>query len=132
MSVLSRETRSCLSQFIVGCDDGLSARFAFPAEFSGFKGHFPGDPVLPAVCMVQAVVVMVEAWRRAPVKVRSIMSAKWFSPVRPGTELRFESRVRQDGDQGSVVKTRITSGVDKIAELTLRVSCPVLGEEDHQ
>ena len=43
-------------------DDGsLTARFVFPAEFTGFRGHFPEQPVLPAVCKIQAVVAMLEA-----------------------------------------------------------------------
>ena len=36
-------------------DGKISARIIFSVEHDIFKGHFPGQPVVPGVCMIQIV-----------------------------------------------------------------------------
>jgi len=123
MSKLTEETRVCLTQLIRRNDGALLGRFVFPPEYSGFNGHFSGNPVLPGVCMVQAVIVMQEAWSHQRVKLGSVVSAKWCAPVKPGVELCFESeatRAGSDETPGRVIKTRISCHGKKVAELVLR------------
>ena len=120
--MLLQETRLCLSQMTIGQDGELSAHFIFPPEFSGFQGHFPGNPVLPGVCIIQAVLVMLEAWKKAPVSLKSVVSAKWLSPVKPCAELHFTSRASGAEGVESTVKTQVTCGGEKVAEVNLRVT----------
>jgi len=121
MNVLTRELKSCMSQFASGSQGDFSALFIFPAGFSGFTGHFPGKPVLPGVCMVQAVLVMLDARRRIPVTLKCIVSAKWLAPVKPEAELRFVCSEKQNSLRETTVKARITCDGEKVAELTLLV-----------
>ncbi len=37
-----------------------SADFLFPADFAGFQGHFPGNPILPAIVQLAAVRFLAE------------------------------------------------------------------------
>jgi 3-hydroxymyristoyl/3-hydroxydecanoyl-(acyl carrier protein) dehydratase len=124
MSVLAQETRLCLSNLTTGTDGELCGRFVFPPEYPGFAGHFPGNPVLPGVCMIQAALVMQEASINSPVTLEKVVSAKWFAPVKPGSELSFvssESTKKQDEREGTAIKTRITCNGEKVAELVLQV-----------
>ncbi len=120
MSKLSKEIKSCMSKF---CAEGavLSAHFCFAPEFSGFKGHFPGNPVLPGVCKIQAVLCMLEAGTQKVPKLKEIVSAKFFTPVTCNEELVFGVRRVQGDNADARVSALITRGDKKVAEIQLRV-----------
>jgi 3-hydroxymyristoyl/3-hydroxydecanoyl-(acyl carrier protein) dehydratase len=65
-----------------------TASFVFPPEFTGFDGHFPGNPMLPGIaqiCAVQAVVAETDAGRDAvPLRLLSVKRCKFIRPVLPG------------------------------------------------
>ena len=121
MNTLTREIHTCLSQLSASEDGKLSARAVFPPGFTGFKGHFPGDPVLPGVCIVQTAVVVASLIRRRDAELKHLVSAKWYAPVRPGEELRFAGDERPEGKEEATLKFRVTRGPEKAAELTLKV-----------
>ncbi|MCB1884448.1 MAG: 3-hydroxyacyl-ACP dehydratase FabZ [Geminicoccaceae bacterium] len=70
-----------------------------------FQGHFPGDPIMPGVliveCMAQTAAVLVVASRSRQgrgdgVYFLSIDEARFRRPVRPGHELRLDvEKLRQ-------------------------------------
>ena len=121
MNNLARIIEGCMSRFEADGQGNLSARFVFPGDFLGFQGHFPDNPVLPGVCMVQAVMVMACKWAGTPGELTSLVLAKWFVPTGPGAELDFLVRVSPNGAGGAKLKAKITCGAGKVAELTLAV-----------
>jgi 3-hydroxymyristoyl/3-hydroxydecanoyl-(acyl carrier protein) dehydratase len=123
-SSLTEQTRRCLAQLTGGERGERVGRFVFPASYLGFAGHFPGNPVLPGVCMVQAAVILLEAWHHVPVTLAEVVTAKWFAPVKPGDPLTFEAGAPQAAAErpGTVIKTRISCQGEKVAELVLRVT----------
>jgi 3-hydroxyacyl-[acyl-carrier-protein] dehydratase len=123
MNVLTRELQSCLVLIPPGEDGDVAATFTLSPDFSGFKGHFPGNPVLPGVCMVQAVLVMFATHNKGPVTLKRILSAKWFAPVKPGAVLRFACRVRKDKLIETAIRAHVTCGETKVADLSLLVIC---------
>jgi 3-hydroxymyristoyl/3-hydroxydecanoyl-(acyl carrier protein) dehydratase len=128
MNVLTRELQSCLSQLGAGEAGDSSAVFSFSPEFSGFKGHFPGNPVLPGVCLIQAVLVLLAEQKRTPVTLKRIVSAKWFAPVKPGAELLIACHERKDALVETAVRAHVTCGGTKVADLSLLVICGAGGE----
>jgi 3-hydroxymyristoyl/3-hydroxydecanoyl-(acyl carrier protein) dehydratase len=123
-SRLTEETKRCLVRLTDGDQGGLVGAFVFPPGYLGFAGHFPENPVLPGVCMVQAAVVLQEAWHHVPVTLMDVVSAKWMAPVKPGNELTFETDAPHAGAAGlpgMVIKTRVSCLGEKVAELVLRV-----------
>ena len=81
MSLMSYQIFRSMSGLTATEDGGLCAHFRFADNFVGFQGHFPGRPVLPAVCQVGAVIAMLEAQLADDVELIEIVSAKFFLPV---------------------------------------------------
>lgn len=120
MSRLRKEIKSFMSQL---CDDGqeLTAHFCFSQEFIGFKGHFPGKPVLPGVCKIQAILCMLqEATQKTP-QLKEIVSAKFFTPVTCNEEIVCTVRQVSEGSEETRVLALITNRDKKISEIKLKV-----------
>lgn len=96
--------------------DAFSAEFVFPASFKGFKGHFPDNPILPGVCLVQTALVLAEEATRRTYRLQGIRNAKFMAPVVPGQAVRVECSM-QDG----TVRASFSSGETRIATLKLQV-----------
>jgi hypothetical protein len=89
MSDMRQEIRLCRTE--VGAQSGLPwARYRFPIAFSGFAGHFPGQPVLPGVCMLKAAAVTLEDWHGFAIKAIEVRKARFLSPIDPGQTLEIK------------------------------------------
>ena len=99
-------------------EDGLfSAVFNFPATFAGFSGHFPEKPVLPGICLIQAVLVAAEQALERKLELEEIVLAKFIVVALPDETLCAECRVSDD----QIVRAKIGRGEDRIAEVRLKV-----------
>jgi 3-hydroxyacyl-[acyl-carrier-protein] dehydratase len=81
-----------------------------------FQGHFPGQPIMPGVLMVEAmaqvagVLAFSSGVEANSVFFMSIEKAKFRKPVVPGDQLRIEIKVLQQ--RGNVWKFSGTAKVD--------------------
>ena len=76
-----------------------------PAEHPSLAGHFPGNPLVPAVVLLDAVLAHIA--ERRPGMVGRLPSVKFLSPVRPGESIRLNveftaSAARFSGSRGDV------------------------------
>lgn len=70
----------------------------FDETFTGFKGHFPGRPVLPGVCQILAFSVFACNASGLKLALREITKAKFLSVVEPGETACFSfSLARNEG-----------------------------------
>ena len=122
MSPLARQIRKCMSDLGETENGTLTARFVFPADFLGFQGHFPGRPVLPAVCEIQGAVAMLEAWKKTEVVLREVILAKFSTPVTCDEEVVYACSVTMEDGDGAVVKVALTKGGRSVARFKLRVA----------
>ena len=104
-------------------DDGmeLTARFSFPREFIGFKGHFPGKPVLPGVCEIHAILCMIEEAARKTPQLKEIISAKFAAPVTCDEEIVCTVRQVSEGSEETRVSALIAHKDKKIADIKLKI-----------
>lgn len=66
-----------------------------PADHPCLAGHFPGNPVVPAVVLLEQVLTAVHAWRGPHWQLRRLRTAKFLLPLRP--DQRFEIVLRMAG-----------------------------------
>ena len=72
--------------------DAATVPLAIAPGHAAFAGHFPGNPVLPAVVLLAEVLANVARATSIPVTGWTVSNAKFLAPVGPGValELRHE------------------------------------------
>jgi 3-hydroxyacyl-[acyl-carrier-protein] dehydratase len=100
----------------------ITAKFVFRPDFTGFKGHFPGKPVLPGVCKIQAVIAMAEKWYKKNICLNEISMAKFYAPVLCDQEITISFEKPDEILKGARIKGSVAGGGRKIADLHLKVS----------
>ncbi|MBC2737870.1 MAG: hypothetical protein HF981_26155 [Desulfobacteraceae bacterium] len=69
-------------------DHGIVQSFCFPPEFIAFRGHFPGNPLLPAFVQIRMAQIMLASATQAPLQLERIDNAKFREPLPPGQSVR--------------------------------------------
>ena len=67
--------------------DTVTKRFCFQSDFIGFSGHFPGYPILPALVQMLTGLTLAEEQKGRPLKLGTVVKAKFLSEIRPGHEI---------------------------------------------
>jgi 3-hydroxymyristoyl/3-hydroxydecanoyl-(acyl carrier protein) dehydratase len=126
MSGLREQIRSCMSP--AECADGrCAASFRFPGDFLGFGGHFPDNPVLPGVCIVQAAVELMQSCAEFPLTLREVRKAAFFAPVTVGEECLFECTYEKGNDGELRARTTVTRNGQKVAGIDLTLATEKAG-----
>lgn len=102
-------------QSMIETEDGrVRGVFSFSPDFPAFEGHFPGQPVLPAVVQVAAVRLL--AARHLDVKLIpvSLNRAKFKAMVGPNEPMTITISLDQSGNDVTI-SFSITSETKKIA-----------------
>jgi 3-hydroxyacyl-[acyl-carrier-protein] dehydratase len=62
------------------------------AEHEIFKGHFPGNPIMPGVCMMQIIKELTEQITASSLFMQSLTNVKFMALINPfsNPELRLE------------------------------------------
>jgi len=63
--------------------DKLKTTISLNAEHPIFKGHFPGQPVLPGVCMMQMVKEVTEVYTDKKIRLLKARELKFLSFIDP-------------------------------------------------
>ena len=121
MSNLIGEIKQSMVDLTENDKGEITALFIFSPDFTGFQGHFPNRAILPGVCIIQAVVIMHQEWKKTKIKLREIVMAKFFSSVSSGEKLTIISQ--EYGKKAGEILVRASASSDgkKIAELQLKV-----------
>ena len=121
MNSLEDELNHCLLSAQAAGSNEATLAFCYPETFNGFRGHFPGDPILPGVCILQSVRIGLERLWNHSLRLVGIVDAKFISRVKPDDVLDFT--VRETAREAGVVtvKSRVTRKGERVAELTLKL-----------
>ncbi len=69
-----------------------------PENHPSFAGHFPGQPILPGVLLLQRVMNFAEATLQRPLQRCSIHNAKFLAPVLPNDNVRITLSAAIEGE----------------------------------
>ncbi|MGH9494397.1 MAG: 3-hydroxyacyl-ACP dehydratase FabZ [Candidatus Sulfotelmatobacter sp.] len=109
----------------------VAVKFVDPAN-PIFAGHFPAQPILPGVLLIEAVaqtagVMMGSATSQAAVEstgvalLAAVNRFKFLKPVTPGQELRIESRKLTEAGQMAYIGATVWVGGEIVATGELSV-----------
>ncbi len=112
-----------LLQVSVANNGERSATFCFPADFTGFQGHFPGKPILPGACQLQCFLSFLELIAGKALVLKEIKLAKYFLPVLPDERITCTINGLPENLTGSfAVKGNIFRGDERVTEIRLLVA----------
>ncbi|PTN38119.1 3-hydroxyacyl-ACP dehydratase [Desulfonatronum sp. SC1] len=104
-------------------DQAIRQDFSFPPDFVGFAGHFPGEPILPAVVQIGVGVVLVQtllAKGTGPYRLKTVTRAKFLRKLKPGETITV--RCARRGPDGGAFDVALTVDQQQAAAFTLTFS----------
>ena len=123
MSTIKQEIKQCMLKIDNNADNKIKAHFLFPEHFIGFKGHFPGKPVLPGICQVQALIVIAEKLHKKKAALRKVVLAKFFRQISQDETVLFDYTEKKEEDNEFNIKALVsTVNGEKIAKLELEIN----------
>lgn len=92
--------------------------FCFDAGFLGFKGHFPGYPILPAFVQVLTAIVSIEEMMGTGLDLAELDNAKFQREVHPGSTLTVEWQPLEKAPL--LFRVRLKSVEETVASFVIR------------
>jgi 3-hydroxymyristoyl/3-hydroxydecanoyl-(acyl carrier protein) dehydratase len=131
MASLRNELRASLLEMrpqIRASERGFEAAFLLPASFTGFQGHFRGQPICPGVCLIQTQIILAECVLAHALTLREVITAKFLIPITP------EKRVEAAGwietrDGIHILRSTLDLGPQRAAEFVIRLLDASPGEQ---
>jgi UDP-N-acetylglucosamine acyltransferase len=104
-----------------------------------FEGHFPGEPVMPGVLIMESLAQAAGIWllqgvadpKRLEVHLVGIDDAKFRRPAVPGDQLQLEIRVLHRRGKLCRVKGEVRAGAHRVAEAKLLLQVVQLSQSVH-
>jgi len=84
-----------------------------------FKGHFPGNPVTPGVCMMQIIKELSQDIVESSLLMVSSSNVKFMALINPDVNPRLRLELEFSGDVNSEVKVKNTTYFDDTVALKL-------------
>lgn len=84
-----------------------------------FKGHFPGNPIMPGVCMIQIIKELTEKITKETLMIQTLANVKFMALINPenNPELRLELDITMTED--NLVKVKNTTYFNETVALKL-------------
>ncbi|QSB27276.1 3-hydroxyacyl-ACP dehydratase [Flavobacterium circumlabens] len=100
-------------------DAKYNIRILVNANHDVFKGHFPGNPIMPGVCMIQIIKELTESITKSTLMIQTLTNVKFMALINPETnpELRLELDITTTDDD--LVKVKNTTYFNDTVALKL-------------
>ena len=124
MNPLRREIGYMLS--VEKREGGFGAVLTVDANLPVFPDHFPDEPILPGICLVQAVLLAGAIQEGVEeLRIRTLKNLKFMQPVRPGQRVSIDAQITAVGEGDFAIKAKLSVVDRRCAELSL-VASPVV------
>ncbi|OXG03402.1 3-hydroxyacyl-[acyl-carrier-protein] dehydratase [Flavobacterium araucananum] len=100
-------------------DAKYNIRILVNANHEVFNGHFPGNPIMPGVCMIQIIKELTEAITKSSLIIQTLTNVKFMALINPETnpELRLELDITTTEDD--LIKVKNTTYFNDTVALKL-------------
>jgi 3-hydroxymyristoyl/3-hydroxydecanoyl-(acyl carrier protein) dehydratase len=85
MKNMNDNIRECSITPAQSTERGWQQTYVFPASFPGFQGHFPGNPILPAILQIMIARESIAEQTGRNMQLTSVTRAKFRKIVMPYT-----------------------------------------------
>lgn len=101
-------------------DDGKFKAVVFlNKEHDIFKGHFPGNPVTPGVCMMQIIKELTQEILGSSLVMTSSSNVKFMALINPDVNPTLKLDLEISGDLATEIKVKNTTLFDETIALKL-------------
>lgn len=100
-------------------DAKYNIRILVNARHEVFKGHFPGNPIMPGVCMIQIIKELTESITKSTLMIQTLSNVKFMALINPETnpELLLELDITTTDDD--LIKVKNTTCFNDTVALKL-------------
>jgi 3-hydroxyacyl-[acyl-carrier-protein] dehydratase len=84
-------------------DAEIKARVVLRVDHEIFKGHFPGQPVVPGVCMMQLIKELVELSKDRKFNLREADNIKFLSVIDPRVNSELNASISLSGNATDII-----------------------------
>jgi 3-hydroxymyristoyl/3-hydroxydecanoyl-(acyl carrier protein) dehydratase len=103
-------------------ENEITAEFEFSESREIFRGHFPGNPILPGIAQIEMVKLILELFLEAGLVIKTIKKTKFSHQIEPGALVHVRIKLTsgqwsQDGPFG--VRADITSNAEPAGRVNL-------------
>lgn len=101
---------------------GFDATLTIDGGLSVMPDHFADAPVLPGVCLAQAVLRGLCHAFTVEVQLAELKNAKFFSAAVPGETVEISAQVNDRGQGDYEIKSQLRVGDRRVAQITLHAT----------
>jgi 3-hydroxymyristoyl/3-hydroxydecanoyl-(acyl carrier protein) dehydratase len=124
MNTVRRQIQSMLQ--VEPRPGGFRAVLTVDKDLVLLPGHFADHPILPGICMMQAVLLAAAQTLGLPdMNLHTLKNAKLMLPVRPGERVTIDADLVAQPDGRFSVKARFLAGENRAAEFSLIAQAPL-------
>ena len=97
----------------------VQATIRLHPEHSIFAGHFPGQPVVPGVCMLQIIKELLEYMAQQPIQLVKASNIKFLTVLTPAAHEIVSVQLKFDSSEDGILVSEgtISSGTDRFLRL---------------
>ena len=119
-SIISAELRKRLRDWVQTADQEYVCKVDFDADFAGFEGHFPGNPIVPGVCLIELSRVMAEQAAGLELVLQEISLCKFRHPVMAGMTADCKLLLRRLDGPAFLIQTEIKTESGPAGQMRLK------------
>ena len=119
-SIISAELRKRLRDWTQISGEEYTCKVDFDADFAGFEGHFPGNPIVPGVCLIELSRVLGEQAAGRDLILEEISLCKFRRPVMAGMTADCKLLLRPLDDSAFMIQTDIRTEGGSAGQMRLK------------
>lgn len=106
-------------------DANITAKITLNANHDIFKGHFPGNPIMPGVCMMQIIKELTEEVLDKELLLQTSTNIKFMAKINPETDPNLVLNISYTEEEG-ILKLKNTTYFDETLALKLNAKYKIV------